>query len=107
MAEQLALHERFMKRRAVQREHRPLGAMRLRVECLGYQLFARTGLASHQNGDVRGRELLDERIQLRHRWVGDNWDEIAHLLTRGIAAYRRGRSEQTWSTSMLCAKCAR
>ena len=78
VAEQFGLQQMFGDRRAINRNERPLGAGRARVDVARQHFLAGTGLAGDHDGGIRARDLLRQLDDLAHGFVAI--DQIARII---------------------------
>ena len=83
VAEQLALHERFRKRRAVERDERLVPASRQPLDCPRHQLLARAARAADEHGRLARRDLADLLVDGPH--LAAVPDQVARIVRQHVA----------------------
>jgi len=63
----LALQQVRRNRTAIEHDERTLGPRAALVKRVRDELFAGTSFALDEDGDVRGRRAVDDRVELPHR----------------------------------------
>ena len=82
VAEQLAFHQLGGNRRAVDAQHRPIGARARFVQRPGDQFLARAAFPAHEHAARRAGQSADFRFQFPHRRA------IADQFAKGRTIYR-------------------